>query len=124
MTNVDYIDKLVGAMDLPQVEFLKVLSDLAPQEGSEPYDHTLDSVLDACAITNPEVRQGIIKIPYSKQPSMVTEAVEKQFTKRELAFLTVQLNIGMHELKEKISDIMLQVLSSGSKKSDLGDLFK
>jgi hypothetical protein len=67
----------------------------------QPYDHTADSVTEACKVkkrTNDDIgdRIGLLRV------SQQIELIEKEYSKRELAYMISNLLDQLHVLSEMI----------------------
>ena len=58
---------------------------------SKPYDHTDKSMMEACGVPDVEFDELLSILNSSKYHSEVVEILEKQFSKRELAFFTEKI---------------------------------
>lgn len=58
---------------------------------SKPYDHTDKGMTEACGLPGIEYNEVLQILNSSKYHSEVVEILEKQFSKRELAFFTEKI---------------------------------
>lgn len=58
---------------------------------SKPYDHTDKGMMEACGVPDVEFDELLSILNSSKYHSEVVEILEKQFSKRELAFFTEKI---------------------------------
>ena len=71
-------------------ELIKTLESFI--SSNQPFNHEAENVTDACGLTgiSPSITKTLKK-EYSS-PSAKVEAVERNFTKREIAFVLVMMN--------------------------------
>ena len=58
---------------------------------SKPYDHTDKGMMEACGVPDVEFDELLSILNSSKYHSEIVEVLEKQFSKRELAFFTEKI---------------------------------
>lgn len=87
--NINLLNVLVDYQNKSDSVLIKKIE--AEIAKSKPYDHTDKGMMKACGVPDVEFDELLSILNSSKYHSEVVEILEKQFSKRELAFFTEKI---------------------------------
>lgn len=95
MTKNQIIDFCLDNHNLTEKELNeKLIQHLKPSEAIEEYNHSKNSLLDACGLSNSKNinEEGFsLDVEHMTHGSEVVEYIENTYSKRELSYMTFQL---------------------------------